>query len=139
MTKDDAIDALAEQCERLVLQLEELCERSGTRVDWLTKRAATNRRLIYLTMVGISLDVLLTIGLIVIGQNVSANAREIANVQERTSTDVLCPLYAQFLTASKAPPPPYYTPQQVADRAKGFKVIEEGYRILNCENAASSH
>lgn len=86
---------------------------------------------------GLSLifDVLLSV-LIGFGYlRIDTNAAEIGQVQERTSDQVLCPLYALFITSLKNPPRPELvdTPEERRQRAEAKKTILNSYVVLECK------
>lgn len=64
---------------------------------------------------------------------VDSNQREIRAVQERTSVEILCPLYQVFALSIKVnPPPPNYNAEQLELRQHAADTILAGLDKLGC-------
>jgi len=103
----------------------------------LARYGQRTRRLISWTIIGLVLDLTLTIVVGVLFNNqqgtsrrIERNAENIRLVQQRTGNEVLCPLYGLFLAS--------FDPTSAAarkDPAKyeaSFRVIRTGYQVLGC-------
>ena len=101
-----------------------------TEVVALRKRSFSNRKLIRWTIVGLILDITLTLVVGVLFHLVQSNSNHIHDVQTKVCNQVLCPLYSIFLQS--------YNPKSAAAKAipqtyeAQFKVIRNSYKILDC-------
>lgn len=133
----DRLARLTELAESLLREVQGLAEDSGEQFVSLAQRAHTNRLLIKVTIAGCALIALLTatlgIGLVGVVQNaerINELTHRLDVSQTETRRKALCPLYQVFLDSkspearTQAPDPEKY------DQA--FKVIEDGYKVLNC-------
>lgn len=136
-TNEARLAELVEMARLLVNDFDEFAAESGKQFTSLAKRARTNRRLIFVVLVGCVLDILLTIIIVVTGAGVIANTRRIDALTNRIDLaqtvqrqKALCPLYQVFLDSkspqarAQAPDPKKY------DHA--FVVIKQGYDALEC-------
>lgn len=75
--------------------------------------------------------VLVTVSLFSLGALAYAiyNGQKIAQVQERTSNEVLCPLYKLFLDSYR---PEAQPPERRQAYEDAFKVIRKSYAVLEC-------
>ncbi|WP_432112893.1 hypothetical protein [Streptomyces sp. S1] len=73
---------------------------------------------------------------VLVGLDVRQQSREIKNIQDKTTTRVLCPLYQQFINADtpKARELARMSGQDMQVREQAFAVIRQGYEALNCES-----
>jgi len=129
---------LAALAMQLIEEVDELSKDSGAQFVTLAKRARTNRMLIVATIVSVSIDLIITIVLALVGVNMQHNTDRIDALTQRLDEaqtvqrqKALCPLYQIFLDSKssqgrKAAPDP-----QKYDHA--FVVIKDGYKILNCD------
>lgn len=77
----------------------------------------------------IVLSVVIGLGFI----RIDHNADSINRIQERTSEEVLCPLYEVFVRAVRNPRPEQVnTPKKKEEFKKNAKVIEDGFKALGC-------
>jgi len=83
------------------------------------------RRLVF------ALTALTVFGVALTGYLVWTNAR-VSAVQERTSNEVLCPLYEVFLRQYH---PELQSPERLAEYEAAFVVIRKSYGVLGCEGA----
>lgn len=139
MNQDREIAALTEQCRYLIERVNDLREATGDRITGLARTGRKSRKLIIVTMVGLGLDILLSIALVIVGSHVSSTSDQVKDsdaavhaIQKRTSDEVLCPLYRIFIQAEKNPPPPNLNAQQRAQRKEQFRTIHQGYNTLGC-------
>src|SRR6266702_1764330 len=101
-----------------------------TEVVALRKRSFSNRKLIRWTIVGLILDITLTLVVGVLFHLVQSNSNHIQDVQTKVGNQVLCPLYSIFLQS--------YNPNSAAAKANPqtyeaqFTVIRNSYKILDC-------
>lgn len=121
----------------------------GESVSILTKTQASEikkaKTLAKVAVGGLILDIILTIGTVVLANQAVINANNITNnqnkvlaqqhqlelLQTKVSSEVLCPLYEIFLKSYNPK-----TPNALEDPAQyeeSFKVIEKGSRILQCK------
>ncbi|MFI7191490.1 hypothetical protein ACIBQ0_17285 [Nocardia nova] len=83
---------------------------------------------------GIVLDLALTIGFGFLYHQVDANQNELREVQARTSTEILCPLYEFFALSLKVnPPPPTANEEQIQLRKSAGDTIAKGLTTLGCK------
>lgn len=131
MNAKDSIDrpSLVEAVDRLEGAITKLATRSDVQEESLRR----NRNVLRVAIVGLALDLLLTIFGGYLFNEIRGNTTDIETVQTRTSVQVLCPLYQVFLNSIKANPhPPGLTPEQQKDRDDATITIQEGYDILQC-------
>lgn len=84
-------------------------------------------------MLGIVLEMGLTVGGILLYRQVDVTQHQIQQVQERTSAEILCPLYLVFATSIKVNPPnPNLTPEQTKFRQDAADTILSGLEKLGC-------
>lgn len=138
----DRLGRLAELAAALVTEVEELSADSGHQFVSLARRAQVNRRLIFFVITGGLLNIAITVVLAftLIGQvnntqRIDALTRRLDTAQTTQRQKALCPLYGVFLDSKSAagraaaPDPKKY------DHA--FKVIEDGYKVLECSQFLS--
>lgn len=129
-------DHLANQAAQLTGAVTDLT----TAIDHLARRQAHLRRVVLWTIAGLVVDVVLTVLVTVLyGQQQQAshriadNTSRVQQVQDRTSNDVLCPLYKLFLDQEPiAVNNPALTPDQRNSLKAQFGVIHRGYDTLDC-------
>lgn len=119
---------LADQARALRAAVAELSDvvaslASRSTVAELAQKTATRTRRFV-----VALTVLSALGAVLTGYLIWTNAR-ISAVQQRTSNEVLCPLYEVFLRS-------YHPEAQPADRRAeyeaSFEVIRRSYAVLDC-------
>ena len=141
MASDSEIERLARAASDLVEQVRQLTGESSEQIIGLSKRAKVNRRLIFGLWVSFLLDAALTI-LICMGlvqlQDVT---RDVNAAQQLTQTEVLCPLYQQFVNADTpaARELARKNGQDLAARDEAFRVIHHSYDILDCKDQKRSN
>ncbi|WP_159840224.1 hypothetical protein [Nocardia sp. CY41] len=123
---------LVEAVDALTSEVGTLSQRADTTqkvLERIEKVAADNRR----NRVGMAV-LLVLIGLIVyLFFRLEATTREVREVQERTSSEILCPLYEVFATSIKVNPPnPNLTPDQAKARQHAADTILAGLDTLGC-------
>jgi uncharacterized protein HemX len=114
--------------ERFVL-LEKVVE------DLNEQRRGLHSTRIYLGIGAVALVLCLglSIGVGFLFVQVERNQHEIQAVQQRTSSEILCPLYTVFATSIKANPPnPNLTPDQAKMRQEAADTILSGLNKLGC-------
>lgn len=88
------------------------------------------RKLLLWTVLGLVLDLLLTVLGAVLVKQTQDNTHAIDTVQSRTSTQALCPLYDLFLRSYN--PNNAIAKQDPVAYDKNFEVIEKGAAALQC-------
>jgi hypothetical protein len=114
--------------------LEGVGKDTGQAIAALRRRGKRNRQMI-LALGGCVVAVLVAlVSVAVLAVGVSSNSDRIGRVQDRTSNQVLCPLYGAFLAAENNPIPPEIKndPQQMKERRDGFRIIHQGFDELHC-------
>jgi hypothetical protein len=92
-----------------------------------------HRRALAIVIFGLILDLSLTVFGGVLYVNERNNARQLSDVQQRTSRTVLCPLYNVFIQSIKVnPAPANSTPEYIKMRSDAAKVIQDGYNSMGC-------
>lgn len=134
----DQVAELVSVGRDLITRIEQLTDNQGNQLVTLSKSTRTNRRLITVVGIGFALDVILTLLMGFYGiQLRSSNDRmdELTHrldvSQTTTRQQVLCPLYQVFLDMQSPEGRARSADPEGYDRA--FKVIGEGYNILDCE------
>jgi hypothetical protein len=125
MTNSDLVAearALRADVAELTEMVASLASRS-TVAELAQKTATRTRRFV------VALTVLSALGIVLTGYLVWTNAR-ISAVQQRTSNEVLCPLYEVFLRSYH---PESQPPERLADYEASFVVIRRSYAALECE------
>jgi hypothetical protein len=120
--------------EAVIAALEGVGKDTGQAISALRHRAKMNRRMIRM-LAAIGAVLAITIGVVVgVTINTVAQNAEIAEIQQRTSDKVLCPLYGAFLAAANNPVPDEIknNPAQLREREEAFKIIRAGYDELGC-------
>jgi cytochrome c-type biogenesis protein CcmH/NrfG len=119
------VSALSERAtttQRIVAQLE--AQRKGMHTTRLILSGAI---VLLVVVLGV------TVGGVLLYRQMDANQREIRQVQQRTSAEILCPLYEVFATSIKANPPnPNLTPAQAKVRQDAADTILAGLDKLGC-------
>lgn len=135
---DARMARLVDMAVQLTDEVEEMAKDSGHQFTSLAKTARTNRRLIWGTIIGGALDVVLTVVLAVIGVGVTSNTHRIDALTHQLNMDnteqrkrALCPLYGIFKDSRSAKGRAAAPDPQKYDHA--FDVIDEGYRVLGCD------
>lgn len=121
----------------------------GKSVDNLTHKQAVQikraKRLAIIAIAGFVLDILLTIGAGFLGVKAFDNANDIKTSQEtivsqqvqlralqnKVSTEALCPLYEIFLKSYDPKSPAAL--EDPAQYEQSFRVIEKGAKVLQCK------
>ncbi len=129
---DDRIPVLVSTATRLMDQVEELAQESGHQLVDLAKRSRTNRHIAVVAIVGLIVDVFLSLLLIAGYKQLDELTSRLNTAQTTTRQRALCPLYQVFLSSQsdearkQSPDPESY------DQA--FKVIRRGYNALHCDD-----
>jgi hypothetical protein len=124
----DREDELAAQATALGIDVRALADvvaKLASRSTVAELAAHTVRRM---RMLVAALALLCALGIVLTGYVVWNNAR-ITAVQERTSNEVLCPLYDLFLRSYR---PEVQPPERRADYEASFEVIRHSYAVLEC-------
>lgn len=107
--------------------------------DHQAKQIKNIRRIAMITAIGLVLDLSLTIiGVFLfnttntVSHQVSKNQRQITAIQEKTSTEALCPLYDIFLDVYNPKSPQAL--QNPVEYDREFTVIEQGATALGCKH-----
>lgn len=124
---------------RVVGDFSERLKANTARTEELRSAQRSQRRVIF--WVGIAV-VLIAVGIslfIIVKDNtatskIRANADEIRAIQDRTSNEVLCPLYSLLLQAEpRAVNNPVLTKDQKDEVIKDYVVIHQGFTALRCK------
>jgi hypothetical protein len=125
--QEQRIAELTAAAEEIVEAVNKLNRETGGQLVSLSVRAKRNRTMIWGLAASLFLDLLLTIFMVVVAQQVS-------DTQQMTRNQVLCPLYQQFVNAD--------TPasrelarkngQDMEARKQAFAVIHKSYDALEC-------
>lgn len=103
------------------------------RIDQQRKGLHSTRIVLGCAVIGLMLDLALTVGFGFLFRQVDANTHRVQDVQARTSSEILCPLYQVFALSIKVnPPPPNYTPEQLELRQHAADAIIAGLDKLGC-------
>jgi len=109
----------------------------STRVDTHQLAISTTvrrlKRVVSCTVAGL----LLLLGVVGFGVELYVQQRATSDdlrvVQQKTSSEILCPLYRTLIDSFTANPiPPNLTPAQAKFRQGAAKTIRDGYRTLGC-------
>jgi hypothetical protein len=133
------LEALVEAAAGINDRVQRLATDEGLQFETLAQKAHRNRMLATVAIVGLILDVLITIVLTFIGLGMQSNTDRIDALTQRLDRaqttqrqKALCPLYQVFLDSKSpqgraaAPDPDKY------DHA--FVVIKQGYDALECDH-----
>jgi len=121
-------DSVGELSRRLDVQ-EELVHR----IEAQRRGLHSTRIVLGCAVVGLILDLVLTLGFGLLFQRVDENSLQVREVQQRTSTQILCPLYEVIATSIKTDPsPPNLTPDELQVRHDAGNVIANGLKTLGC-------
>jgi hypothetical protein len=94
------------------------------RLDLLTRYGQTNRRGVMVATSAVVLSLIVGGFAIYLDTQLTATTHQLAQVQVRTSTEVLCPLYQVFaLSLQVNAAPPNYTPAQIDVRRRATEAI----------------
>lgn len=139
----DKLSRLLETANALMSEVETVAHEGGKQFVAQAHASKVNRRLSVVAITGLVLDVILSVVLGIGLSQVHKNEQSIGALTDRlnvsqtvTRQKALCPLYGVFLDSESpqgraaAPDPEKY------DQA--FKVIREGYKILNCSEFLDS-
>lgn len=69
------------------------------------------------------------VALVVLGSTAISNARRIGDLQERTSSEVLCPVFQIYLDAYR---PEAVPPERLAHYEHVYRVMLHSYEVLQC-------
>ncbi len=107
---------LSEEITRFSDEIDRLSRRLGVEQSKINKAVRFNRWL--------------TAGVLVLIAAVGWNTYRVNVVQERTSAEVLCPLYELFLESYH---PDRQPPERLAEYEQTFNVIRKSYDVLGCD------
>jgi hypothetical protein len=125
--------------DRLRQVVTELSERAETqqrvldRLDKVSTDTRMNRVGLKVATVGVAFNLALTgfVGWLFV--RVEHTTRELQDVQNRTSSEILCPLYQVFALSIKAnPPSPNLSPDQAKVRENAANTILAGLEKMRC-------
>jgi hypothetical protein len=116
----------------LVNSIERLNSESADHFDRLASMYKRNRRLMRLVMIGLVLDILLTIFLSVAFYSLNTLTDRVDFSQTVTRRQVLCPLYMTFLQARSAQARTNF-PRGPVVYDQLFAQLEKSYQVLNCK------
>lgn len=126
-TRDEKIAKLAEAAEALTAGVYQLSRDTGGQLVSLSKQARTNRRVAFGMATLIALNAGLSFYIFGISQDVD-------RAQKLTRSQVLCPLYQQFVNADTpaARDLAARSGQDLTARDNAFRVIHKSYDALKC-------
>lgn len=136
MTNESDIRDLANNARALVERIDRLTNGTGDQLVGLSVYQKRNRRMIYALGVSLLLDIVLTI-LMAFGLSyLNSLTTRVDHAQQLTQTEVLCPLYKQFINSDtpKSRELAGKNGQDLDARDEAFRVIRRSYLILGCEN-----
>lgn len=139
--QSDRLD-LAEQVEELVAVFRNMDESSielTRRVDEyqsITVKTMASYKTMLSIVVGGMLLIFCLLGLgAYITKVQDENTKRINELQERTSTKVLCPLYGLLINSIDSnPEPSNLSPEQIKFRQNAAQTFKKGYQELRCAN-----
>jgi len=143
---DEGLRALEATSARLIAAVQDMSLRLNTtekvqkdldaQQRALKKQQEATRRqwgINWLLGLSILLDVALSVAVGLGYFRISHNANEIADIQQVTSNEVLCPLYVVFLASVDHPRPEQVdTPEEKAAFEAAARIIRDGYAALGC-------
>ena len=131
------VEALVEAATGLMDRVHALARDEGIQFDTLARKSHQNRILATVAIVGLVLDVLITVVLTFIGLGMQSNTDRIDGLTHRldiaqttTRQKALCPLYQVFLDSKSAAGRAAAPDPEKYDHA--FVVIKQGYDVLDC-------
>ena len=126
-TQDERIAELTEAAGQIVESINQLNRETGGQLITLATRAKRSRMMIWALSVSMIFDLLLT-GFVV------SLATQVDRTQQLTRSQVLCPLYQQFVNADTpaARQLAAKNGQDIAARDVAFRVIHQSYDTLDC-------
>lgn len=129
------IEQLTQAAIELVAKVNELNKDAGTELVSLTNRTRWNRNMIWALTASFILDIALTITMALGFLQIQHNSDSIAKIQATTQSQVLCPLYQQFINADtpKSRELARVNGQDMKARDEAFRVIHHGYDVLGCK------
>ncbi len=154
---EQTVAVISESVASLAKSVETLTDHLSVQIVRTRAISTKTRRLAIIAIIGLALDVMLTVGTLFIIQRVRDNARAVAVIQEarragaarnnarleaqqksiarlqtQMSTGVLCPLYDIFLKSYDP-----HSPSALANPSRyeeSFRVIRSGSKVLGCKN-----
>lgn len=128
--------SLAARAEVLTRSVQTL----STSVAQLAESQARIKKVMRWTLIGLALDLVFTVvaGVLFNSQRltndrVAETNQRIEQVQNRTSNEVLCPLYRLFIAFEpRAVDNPAFSPEEREQRRAAYVVIHQGYDTLGC-------
>lgn len=134
MSTEPELQELTRLAGELIQRLDRLVGGTGEQLVTLAKTAQHNRRMIWALALSILLDVALTVTMAVGLSYVNDLASKVNDAQLLTQTQVLCPLYQQFINSDtpKTRALAQKNGQDMAARDEAFRVIHHSYDVLGC-------
>lgn len=127
-----ALSELISAIRDLEQSVEELAKKTDYQQRIINQTVIRSRRILKAVVIAlIAIVIVIFCGIALLAMGVRRDDR-IDTIQDRTSNEVLCPLYEVFIKSLDAPPPPDQTPQEAENRADADKVIRNGYVTLQC-------
>lgn len=139
-TNDEDVAELSRTANALVQKVDALGALTGETIVDLGKATKSNRRMIWIVAVCLLMQLVLTV-LVLFGLHaVDNNSKRLDAVTSRLDKSqtegrqkALCPLYTLFMQ-SKSEAARAANPQGPAAYDRAFKVIEQGYKGLHCQD-----
>jgi hypothetical protein len=139
LSKDADVRTLAESVDGLQRVAAELLNRSSAqdlvlkRIEAVANDNRKNRIGLQIGTVGIILSLAVGAFAIYLFVRLNATTHQVQQVQDRTSSEILCPLWAVFALSIKTNPPPVnYTAEQLELRQHAADAILSGMSKLGC-------
>lgn len=138
--RNDEIAALTAAAQDLIRKVDAVGTETGQSLVDLGATAKTNRRLIWIVSVSLTFNLILTalVGIGLFGVHNNSDRLDAVTTRLNTSQTVgrqkaLCPLYTLFLNGKNDTARKNY-PQGVKAYDAAFKVIQDGYNALECQD-----
>lgn len=132
-SNQERLEALTQSANELVAEVNTLNEGTGRKVEDVQKKVRRNQLILWFALASFIADIALTAILTLTINNVS-NLTDRVNFSQRTQrARVLCPLYKIFVDSrSEQGRQAYAKGPEAYDKV--FDIIEDSYRVLNCEH-----
>lgn len=128
MMSEGELSRRATELSRVVADLGDSIAELTDRTEGAEERQRRSRNVIRLVVVGVLLNIALSVAVFLNFRN----GAELSAAQERTSSQVLCPLYQILLGSHDPAAREAMTPERRARYDEAFAVIQQGARILGC-------
>lgn len=134
------MDKLTAEVSALTIAVRELSGRVDTQqqlIDAIKKQAReihATRMFLGATAFSVCIAIALAVGFGFLSHQVETQQHQLQQVQARTSTEILCPLYEFFALSLRVnAPPPTATDEQIQLRKTAADTIARGLTTLGCQ------